>query len=383
MEPSDALRTKKDICLHLGDEYDRHLGSIVPPLFQTSLFTRKTMNHGYTYSRVANPTVELVETKLAALEGGEAARCFSSGMGAITAVLMRALTRDAHVIVPRTVYFPVKVFLRDYMSKFGIEVTFVSGTDVEEYERSIRPNTKMIYVETPLSNVFTLQPLEELARLAKAHGIMTMADNTWATPLYQNPLDFGIDIVVHSATKYLGGHSDILGGAAIGAKSLMEALANDERGLFGAVMDPHQAWLLTRGIRTLPLRMKQHQESAQRIAAFLEAHPKVERVLYPGLRSHPQYDLGQKQMNGYTGLMSFIPKGSTESIRAFVKSLRVFEEGPSWGGFESLVNTPGVGVNSEALADNGIPEGLVRISIGLEDEGTILNDLDQALLSNL
>ncbi|MNI11228.1 Cystathionine gamma-synthase [compost metagenome] len=379
METPELNRMKEDICLHLGDEYDRHLGAIVAPLYQTTVFTRKTKNHGYTYSRVANPTVELAETKLAALEGGEAARCFSSGMGAITAVLMRVLDKDSHVIAPQTVYFPVKVFLRDYMSKFGVQVTFISGTDASDYEKAIQPNTKLLYLETPLSNVFTLQPMEAITTLAKSRGIMTVVDNTWATPMYQNPLAAGIDVSIHSASKYLGGHSDILGGVAIGSAALMEALSRDERGLFGAVMDPHQAWLLIRGIRTLPIRVKQHQESALKIAAYLESHPKIERVLYPGLKSHPQYELGQKQMSGYTGLMSFIPKGTASSIMSFVKSLHHFEEGPSWGGFESLVNTPGVGVPAEYLADNGIPEGLVRISIGLENEHTLLEDFEQAL----
>lgn len=383
MNLSHANKTKEEICLHLGDEYDRHLGAIVPPIYQTSLFTRKTMDHGYVYTRVANPTIELAEAKIAALEQGEAARCFSSGMGAISAVLMGLLAKDTHVVAPHTVYLPVKIFLRDYLSKFGVQVTFVSGTDARDYEQAIQPNTKVFYLETPLSNVFSLQPIEEISGLARDKGITTVVDNSWATPLYQNPLMLGIDVVVHSASKYLGGHSDILGGVAVGSASFMDALSRDERGLFGAVMDPHQAWLLIRGIRTLPIRMKRHQETALEIAAFLESHPNVAQVIYPGLTSHPQFHLGRKQMSGYTGLMSFVPKGTLASIRSFVKALRWFEEGPSWGGFESLVNTPGVGVSTEYLADHHIPEGLVRISIGQENGNILLEDLDQALRGHI
>ncbi|SDC52164.1 Cystathionine beta-lyase/cystathionine gamma-synthase [Paenibacillus sp. UNCCL117] len=374
--------TKADICTHHGDDYDRHLGAIVPPLYQNSLFTRKKMNHGYTYTRVSNPTIELAEKKIAALEGGEEARCFSSGMGAISAVLMQVLERDSHIICPKAVYVPTKVFLETYMGRFGVEVTFVSGESLEEFSQAIRPNTKAIYLETPLSNLFTLQDLAGVAALARPHGITTIVDNTWATPLYQNPLAFGIDLVVHSASKYLGGHSDILGGAAVGSRERMQSLADNERSLFGAVMDPHQAWLLARGLRTLPLRMKQHQESALQVAAFLEAHPLVERVLYPGLASHPQHELAKRQMTGFSGLLSFVPKGTPEQIRSMMKSLDIFEEGPSWGGFESLINSPGLGIDAETSRRIGIPLGLLRISVGLESLESIIGDLDRALTSH-
>lgn len=323
--------SKQDICLQLGDDYDRHLGAIVPPIFQNTLFTRKTTNHGYTYTRIANPTTEIAERKIAALEGAEAARCFSSGMAAISAALMSVMEKDCHIVCPLNVYPPVKGFLDVYMRRFGVETTFVSGTDVAEIEAALRPNTRAIYLETPLSNVFTLQDLRAIAALAKAHGVTTIADNTWATPLYQNPIAFGIDIVVHSATKYMGGHSDILAGVMVGSLARMERVTHEERGLFGAAMDPHQAWLLIRGLRTLPLRMRQHQESAMRIAAHLETHPLVERVLYPGLPSHPQHALARSQMSGCTGLLSFVPRGTPEQIVGFVKGLALFEEGPSWG----------------------------------------------------
>jgi cystathionine beta-lyase/cystathionine gamma-synthase len=372
-------KSKEEICMHEGDDYDRYLGAIVPPIFQNTLFTRKTMNHGYTYTRVSNPTIEIAERKIAALEGGEEALCFSSGMGAISSVLMSLLDRDSHVIYPLNVYGPTRTLVEAYLARFGVESTAVSGESVDEIEASIRPNTKVIYLESPLSNTFALQDLQTIAELARIKGIITVIDNTWATPLYQNPLKLGIDLVVHSASKYLGGHSDILGGVVVGSHERMERIAKEERGLFGAVMDPHQAWLLIRGMRTLPVRMRQHQESGLQIAAFLESHPLVDHVLYPGLPSHPQYELGRKQMEGYAGLMSFVPKCAKDQVTGVIKRLRLFEEGPSWGGFESLINSPGLWLDEEASKRCGIPPGLLRISIGLEGTEALMEDLDQAL----
>lgn len=372
---------QEEICTHLGDDYDRYLGAIVPPIFQNTLFTRKTMDHGYTYTRVANPTTEIAEQKISALESGEAGLCFSSGMGAISAVLISLLEQGSHVIYPLNVYGPTRTFIAGYMSRFGVEATAVQGSDLQEIEQAIRPNTRVIYLESPLSNTFELQDLRAVAGLAQSRGITTVIDNTWATPLLQNPLLLGVDIVVHSASKYLGGHSDILGGVVVGGRERLARISREERGLFGAVMDPHQAWLLIRGLRTLPVRMRQHEESALRIAAFLEAHPCVERVLYPGLRSDPQYELGQSQMSGYSGLMSFVPRCGSDRVLGLIKGLRLFEEGPSWGGFESLINSPGLWLDEETSVRHGIPRGLLRISIGLENAESLMEDLDQALRS--
>ncbi|HZG78782.1 MAG TPA: aminotransferase class I/II-fold pyridoxal phosphate-dependent enzyme [Paenibacillus sp.] len=370
---------KDEICLHWGEEYDKFLGAVVPPLFQTTVFTRKTENHGYSYTRVSNPTIDIAERKLAALEEGEAALLFSSGMAAISAVLMSLLEQGGHVICPSNVYGPTLTFLESYLARFGVETTTVDGTDLGEIEAAIRPETKAIYLESPLSNTFRLQDVRAVAALARSRGIVTVVDNTWATPMFQNPLALGADLVVHSASKYLGGHSDILGGVVVGAKDRLERLAREERGLFGAVMDPHQAWLLIRGLRTLPVRMRRHEESGMRIAAFLASHPLVERVSYPGLRSHPEYELGRRQMAGYSGVMSFVPRGGPERVMPMVKRLRLFEEGPSWGGFESLINTPGLWLDEETSARRGIPRGLVRISVGLESPEALMDDLDQAL----
>lgn len=373
--------SKEEILMHLGDDYDRYLGAIVPPIFQNSLFTRKTKNHGYVYTRIGNPTTEIVERKIAALEEGEAAKCFSSGMGAISSAIMSYVSAGAHVICISSVYGPTREFLSTYLARFGVETTFVTGDRIEQFEQAIRPNTKLIYLESPSTHIFLLQDLEQIAALAKAHGIGTIIDSTWATPLFCNPLNFGIDMVVHSASKYLGGHSDIIGGVVIGSATAMEKITHEERALFGSNMDPHQSWLLLRGLRTLPVRLRQHQESAMKIAEFLENHPKVERVYYPGLKSHPQYELGRKLFSGYTGLMSFLPRGSEQAIKDMIPMLKYFELGPSWGGFESLVNDPGIGISEEASQLTGIPKGLVRISVGLESVDALMEDLDQALNS--
>lgn len=370
---------KEDILLHLGDDYERYLGAIVPPIFQNSLFTRKLKDHGYVYTRISNPTTEIVERKIAALEEGQEAKCFSSGMGAISAAIMSFVSAGAHVICIRSAYGPAREFLSSYLKRFGVEVTYVTGDRIEEFEQAIRANTKLIYLESPSSNLFVLQDLEAVAQLAKAYGIGTVIDSTWATPLYCNPLKYGIDMVVHSASKYLGGHSDIVGGVAIGTSEAMKKITYEERALFGSNMDPHQSWLLLRGLRTLPVRMRQHQENAMKIAEFLENHPKVERVYYPGLKSHPQYELGRKLLSGYTGLMSFLPRASDQAIRDMIPKLRYFEYGVSWGGFESLIIGPGVGLSEEASLATGIPRGLLRISVGLESVDSLINDLDDAL----
>jgi cystathionine beta-lyase len=369
---------KEDICTHLGDEYGRWLGAVVPPVFQSAIFTQ-TEEHGYIYTRVNNPTTEIAERKIAALEEGEAAKCFSSGMAAISAAVLHCVSAGSHIICVRNVYGTARRFFTSYLSRFGVEVTFVPGEDVADFAAAVRSNTRLIYLESPSSLVFSLQDLAAVAALAKAHGITTAVDNSWATPLYQNPLKLGIDLVIHSGTKYMSGHSDVLAGVVVGKRSLLEPLAHEERDLLGSVMDPHQAWLLIRGLRTLPIRLKQHQENAMQVARFLEQHSKVERVLYPGLSSHPQYELGRRQMSGYSGLLSFVPRGNDEAIRRMVNALRYFQRCPSWGGFESLVAAVGVGLDDDTARRLAIPRGLVRIHVGLEHVDTLIADLDQAL----
>ena len=379
---------QEDIITHLGDDYHRFEGAIVPPIFQNSLFVMskdedsKHMDwdgNQYVYTRMSNPTIELAEKKIAALEGGESARCFSSGMAAISASIMHFVEKDCHVVAVRSLYSGAREVFNDYLKKFGVEVTYVKGDDAEEFEKAIRPNTKLIYLESPSTFTFVIQDLEKIAQIAKTHGIGTVIDNTYATPIHQNPLKYGIDIVVHTVSKYLSGHSDIVGGVAVGSKKIMQEMAAKERALLGGNMDPHQAWLLTRGMRTLTVRLKQHEENALKVAEYLEGHPKVKRVIYPGLKSFPQYEMAKKYLSGNNGLLSFIPDSSGENIMKFVKALEYFQWGCSWGGFESLVMPIGVGMDEETSKRNDTPINLVRLHIGLENVDTLIKDLDNAM----
>lgn len=370
--------------MHMGDEYSKFMGAIVPPIFQNSLFVQPTESNNikgseYVYTRINNPTTEVAEKKIAALEEGEEAKCFSSGMAAISSAIMYCVSKDSHIIAVKSIYGPTRNFMENYLSKFGIETTFVSGEDINEIEAAIRKNTSLIYLESPSSLILSMQDLEKVGALAKSYGITTAIDNTYSTPLFQNPIKYGIDMVIHTVSKYLGGHSDIVGGVIVSRKEILDEMVEGERALFGGCMDPHQAWLLIRGMRTLPVRVMQHQENAMKVAQFLENHPKVKKVIYPGLKSHPQYELGRKQMSGYTGLMSFIPKGNSEEIIKFIGRLKYFQLGVSWGGFESLVSAVGVGKSAQELERLCIPEGLVRIHVGLENVNTLIEDLDRSL----
>ncbi len=374
----------RDIVAHLGDDYGRFEGAVVPPIFQNTLFVRPEAENGvgehpYSYTRAANPTVELAEGKIAALEHAAGARCFASGMAAISAAVLCFIKPGCHVVTVRSVYGGARALLeRSLPAWCGVRTDFVDGADPRAIEDAVRPDTALIYLESPSTGVFELQDLARVAAFARARGIGTVADNTWATPLYQNPLDFGIDIAVHSASKYLGGHSDIVAGAAAAGEELCRRLG-EIRATLGGCMDPHQAFLLTRGLRTLPLRMRAHGESAAAVAQFLEAHPKVARVYWPGLDSFPQRELARRQLRGCGGLLSLVLRGGAEEARRFISALRVFQHGCSWGGFESLVIPFTVGAEAEAAARLGFPLQLIRLHVGLEHTDTLLVDLSQAL----
>ena len=373
--------TPEDICAHLGDEYGKYSGAIVPPIFQNSLFVRPTDVNGvtqteYSYTRNSNPTIDIAERKIAALEGADGALCFSSGMGAISSAIMYFIHANCHIILVAASYSNTFTLIRDYLKeKFNVDSTLVKGDSVEEIEAEIRPNTSLIYLESPSSLIFKMQDLEAVAALAKKHNIGTVIDNTYATPLHQQPLKYGIDIVCHTASKYMGGHSDIVAGALAARKDIIESIQGRERMLYGNNMDPHQAWLLIRGLRTMPLRLKQHGENAKKVAEFLENHPKVEKVFYPGSRTYEQPELFEKYLSGTNGLLSFVPKGTTEQIQKFTSSLHYFQNGCSWGGFESLCIL--LGASEEAKA-YGQPENLVRVHVGLECVETLIADLSQA-----
>ncbi len=381
--------SNEHIVTHIGDEYERFHGAVVPPIYQNSLFVfenfeqltaaMKDEQSSYLYWRGTNPTVEIVEKKIAALEKGERCKLFSSGMAAISSAILTFLQSGDHVLSISNIYGPTTKFFT-YIEKFGISHTNTLNTDLEAIESLIRPNTKVIYLESPTTMSFKLVNLKAIASLAQQLGIKTIIDNTWATPVFQNPITYGIDIVVHSVSKYLGGHSDLVGGALITSKEIMDHLFYHEYQLLGGVMPPYEAWLLMRGLRTLPIRMKAHQESGLKIASFLEESSAVKRVNYPGLESSPDYRLGKEQLKGYTGLMSFELKNNTyESVRKVINSLKHFQIGVSWGGFESLVISPNYGYNVEQLVKGGLDPGLIRISVGLETVDELLEDLEAAL----
>ena len=371
----------EEICTHYSEDPSRFAGAVTPPIFQSSLFTECEGNEGdregrYAYTRVSNPTTEIVENKVAALEQGEAAKCFSSGMGAISAAMMHYLKKDSHVVAVASIYGPAHRFLAEYMKRFGVAVTFVKGTDTEEIEGAIRENTDLIYLESPSTYLFLVQDLSKIAEIAKRHHAATVIDNTYCTPIFQKPLTLGIDMVVHSASKYLGGHSDIIGGVVIGRKEDIDQIAQSERELFGAVMSPFDSWLMLRGIRTLPVRMKQHMANAMEMAAYFQELPVVKEVIYPWWETHPQYQLAKKQMTGASGLMSVVFDLPGEQIKRIVRELEFFHRCPSSGGFESLISPVGADLEQD---NETMKKGLVRLHIGLEGADLLKEDFERAV----
>lgn len=385
----------KTMLSHYGEDREKNRGAVVPPIYQNSLFTfegwdtiDKAFDDPYNnniYTRGNNPSVTVVEEKIAKMCGGERAKLFASGMGAISSSILHFVKYGDHVISIKNVYGPTNNFLNSYLrEKMDVETTFISGEGIEEFEEAVRENTSLIYLESPSSAVFSMQDIRKVAEFAKARGIKTIIDNTWATPLYQKPLEMGIDLEVHSCSKYLGGHSDIVSGVVAGREKDIKAIYETEHALLGAKMAPFEGWLLMRSLRTLPYRLKGHEENAMVVADFLEGHPKVSKVLYPGLESHPQYELGRRQMKGSTGLMAFeLKTDKLEEIKNFVDSLKYFSLGVSWGGHESLVYVPAISYLKELPKEQfealGISLGTIRISVGLEDSSDLVKDLAEAL----
>ncbi|RUA11845.1 MAG: cystathionine gamma-lyase [Flavobacteriia bacterium] len=370
-------------------------GAVVPPIYQNSLFTKESWDevdktfddriNNLIYSRGHNPSVRVVEEKIAKLSGGEKAHLFPSGMAAISAAILSCIKTGDHIVAIKNIYGPANNLLQNYLKpKFGIEITYISGNNVEEFEKSIRKNTALFYLESPSSVVMSLQDIKGVSQLAKSKGIKTIIDNTWASPIFQKPIAMGIDLEVHSCSKYIGGHSDVIAGVVIGKKKDLDLIFVREFELLGAKTAPFEAWLILRSLRTLSIRMERHQKNAMVVAEFLESHPKIEKVNYPGLKSFPQYELGKEQMTGYSGLMSFqLRTDDLEKIKAFFNGLQLFQIGVSWGGHESLIYAPAISYLKELSEDQfkgmGISLGDMRISVGLEDPQDLVNDLQQAL----
>jgi methionine-gamma-lyase len=375
-----------------GREKPDTVGAVATPIYETSVFaftsTRKLIDvisgraEGYLYTRFENPTVRAVERKMAILEEAEDAAAFSSGMAAITTSVLTAVSKGDHVIASRDLYGGTLTFFQEILPKFGIEVSLVDATNLGEVENAIKENTGIIYAETPTNPTLKIVDLSGLASIARKHGITTIVDSTLATPYNLKPINFGIDVVVHSATKYLGGHNDVTAGIVCSSKEFIQKL-KQTRKIFGGTLDPVAAWLLLRGLKTLALRMERHNKNGLQVAKFLEKHPKVAKVYHPGLASHPQHSLAKKQMRGYGGVVSFEIKGDFEKTVRFVESLRLCLLAASLGGTETLVTQPATSshyfITPEQRQTLGITDQLVRLSLGIEDAEDIIADLKQAL----
>ncbi len=378
--------------IHAGDMEDT-LGSAVTPIYQTSTFRFKNADHGarcfsgeekgYIYTRLGNPTIDDLENTLAELENGYAAVVNSSGMAAVNNVYLAFLGTGDHIVGHNSVYGPSRSVMEKFYPKLGVESTFVDCTRLENIEMAIRPNTKLLFLETPANPTMGITDIAGAVAIAHKHNILVCVDNTFCSPYLQKPLDLGADIVLHSMTKFINGHADIVGGCVITkTKALFVDIAYVMKNI-GFNMDPHQAWLTRRGLKTLSVRIERAQASSVKIAEFLESHPKIDWVLYPGLNSHPQHELAKKQMAGPGAMMSFVVKGGLTAGKTVMDNVQLALLAVSLGGIETLIQHPASMTHSklskEKRLEAGITDGLVRLSVGIEDVEDIIADLDHAL----
>ncbi|WP_420152854.1 trans-sulfuration enzyme family protein [Siphonobacter sp.] len=359
--------------------HDANASAVTTPIYLSTTYERDAegnLPHGFLYTRGNNPNRDLLEKSLAALEGGTVGLAFGSGMAAISA-LFQALKPGDHVITTPFAYYAAQRLLVDVFEPWGLEFSLVDTSNLEEVEKAIRPTTKLFWLETPSNPLLYLTDLQALSRLAHSVGALCAVDNTWATPVLQNPIAFGADVVMHSTTKYFGGHSDVLGGALVLAQDGELAVhLRQIQNLTGGVPSPFDCWLITRGIQTMPLRVKAQSASALPIAQWLETHPAVERVHYPGLTSHPQHEIAKAQMkNGFGGMLSFEVRGGLPGAKKVAGALKVFTQATSLGGVESLIEPRKIYEGP----DSPTPDGLLRVSVGLEHLDDLIADLDQAL----
>lgn len=389
--------------VHAGEERRKPYGALTTPIVQTSTYTfektadilafmedkaaRKAARDAGEdlslrgeYGRYSNPTLLAAEGKLATLEGGDRAVLFSSGMSAITMTMLALLSGGDHAIVVRDCYRRTREFANTYLPKWGIETTLVPIGDLDAMADAVRSNTRLIFTETPTNPYLRITDLAKVAEVARPNGIITAVDSTFGTPVNIHPLELGIDLVIHSATKYLAGHNDLLAGVVIGSHRLLNPI-EEMRGLLGGIGSPHDAYLLIRGLKTLVLRVRQQNESAMRVAQFLEDHPAIERVYYPGLSSHPDYEVAQRQMTGFGGVVSFELAGDKETTSRFIDRVQLPYIGPTLGGVEGIIQQQAlfISLDPKERAASGVKDTLVRYALGIEDADDIIADLDQAL----
>ena len=375
--------------VHGGSSLEKRNAALSQPIYQTSTFQVtdsdqqvRATNTDMFYTRYGNPTHTAVEQRIAELEGTDQALLFSSGMNAITTSILALVKSGDHIVAQRDIYGGVTKFLSTWLPKLGIETTFVDTTDYDQHVRAIRPNTKLLYLESPTNPTLRVVDLRKAASIAREHGLISAIDGTFGTPINQRPADFGIDLVLHSGTKFFGGHTDLICGVAAGRRDLIDTIRST-RTTLGGVMDPHAAYLLLRGIKTLAVRVERQNESALRIAEFLVAHQRVRSVNYPFLEEHPQHALAMAQMKGGGGVLSFEVEGTGEHAKRVSECLRLFTLAPSLGGVESLVSIPVLTSHAMISAEHrqkmGVTEQLVRLSVGIENVDDLIADLDQAL----
>jgi len=380
--------------IHKGGHPDPHTGSLSMPIFQTSTFVMQNAQHGadlfahtrrgYIYTRLGNPNHVVVEEKVADLEGAEAAVATASGMGAISAALLTLLSSGDHIVSGRVLYGCTFALLSHGLTRFGIEVDFVDTRDTEAVERAIRPNTKLVFLETPTNPNLEITDIGAVCEIVHRRGALVMVDNTFCTPYLQRPIELGADIVVHSATKYLNGHGDVVAGFVVGRRDFIDQVRDvGVKDLTGSVLGPFEAFLLLRGMKTLSYRMDAHCANALRVAEFLERHDQIQKVIYPGLASHRQHELAARQMRGPGGIVSFEVVGGHDAAVQVIDHVRMIAIAVSLGDIESLIQHPASMTHSaysaEERAKAGISDGLVRVSVGLEDPEDIITDLDRAL----
>lgn len=377
--------------LHAGHSVDKETGAHNIPIYQTSTFVFEDADQGaarfggkdpgYKYTRLGHPNTDALAENIAALENAEAGLCFSSGMAAITTVLLHLLKNGDHVVAADALYGATFTFMDTTLRKYGVETTFVDTSDVQKVKEAIQPNTKVIYLETPANPTMKLADIRAISALTEGTDIKVVVDNTFMTPYFQRPIDLGAHVSVHSATKYIGGHGDVIGGIAVGYRDVINGVFKDLKEL-GPIMGPFDAFLLMRGVKTLSLRMDRHNANAMKVAEFLAGHPEVEKVYYPGLKDHPQYELAKEQMSGFGGTMSFEVK-SFEKGKSIMNNVKLAHLAVSLGDVHTLIQHPASmthAIMPKAERELvGITDGLIRLSVGIEDVEDIIADLDQAL----
>jgi len=373
-------------CIHAGQAPDPSTGAVMPPIYATSTYAQSSpgVHKGYDYSRTSNPTRSAWEKCIADLEGGVRGFAFASGMAA-TSTLLELLDAGSHIVAMEDLYGGTfRLFERVRKRSANLDITFADLADQKALEAAVRPTTRMIWIETPTNPTLRLVDIAQVAEFARKRNILTVVDNTFASPWVQRPIELGADITVHSATKYLNGHSDMVGGVAVAANEELAEKIGFLQNAVGAISGPFDSFLALRGLKTLALRMRQSSESALQIAGWLEKHPRVAKVLYPGLASHPQHQLARRQMqNGFSGIVTFFVKGGLSEAKHFLERCRIFTIAESLGGVESLVDHPGLMTHAsiplEKRRELGIDDSLIRLSVGIEDVEDLLADLEQAL----